>query len=182
MTVMKVLYVVIAILMAAFILLQRGAGAQQGGGFGAGASATVFGASGSANFLSKSTKWLAALFFGLSIAMAAMISNSNVRVQTAADAGVMSNFSETPALGTPAAAPVASEVPGSGDATTPAADSSAPTNDAAPDATSAAQAPAVESAPATEAVAPAVDAATESVKAAADADAKAESEADKPKQ
>jgi len=150
--------------------------AQQGGGFGAGASATVFGASGSANFLSKSTKWLAALFFGLSIAMAAMISNSNVRVQTAADAGVMSNFSETPALGTPAAAPVASEVPGSAEVTTPAADSSAPASDAPAGATPAAQAPAVESAPAAEVIAPVVDAASEPVKAAA------ESEADKPKE
>lgn len=101
MTVFKVLYVVIAILMIAFILLQRGAGAQQGGGFGAGASATVFGASGSANFLSRSTKWLSILFFGLSIAMAAMISHGSRRDISAAraDAGVMSNYSETPTVG-----------------------------------------------------------------------------------
>lgn len=117
MTVLKVLYVVIAILMTAFILLQRGAGAQQGGGFGAGASATVFGASGSANFLSKSTKWLAMLFFGLSIAMAAIIAHSSRGPvgPAALDAGVMSNFSETPELvAPPVAAPLSSEVPSVG--------------------------------------------------------------------
>jgi preprotein translocase subunit SecG len=128
MTVLKVLYVVVAILMTAFILLQRGAGAQQGGGFGTGASATVFGASGSANFLSKSTKWLAALFFGLSITMAAIISHgTKISTTTAVDAGVMSNFSETPDVLAPVAQPAESEVPSAAGDTTvvPAADATA---------------------------------------------------------
>ena len=51
----NVFYVLIAIAMIVLILLQRGAGAAAGSGFGGGASATVFGARGSANFLSRST-------------------------------------------------------------------------------------------------------------------------------
>ena len=66
---LNIIYVLLAIAMIALILLQRGAGAQAGSGFGGGASGTVFGARGSANFLSKSTKWLAIAFFVLSLAI-----------------------------------------------------------------------------------------------------------------
>jgi len=69
-TLLMVVFVLVAISMIVLILLQRGAGAQAGSGFGAGASGTVFGARGSANFLSSSTKWLAAVFFSLSLFMA----------------------------------------------------------------------------------------------------------------
>jgi preprotein translocase subunit SecG len=54
------------------VLLQRGKGAEAGSGFGAGASGTVFGARGSANFLSRSTGVLAALFFITSLTLAYM--------------------------------------------------------------------------------------------------------------
>jgi preprotein translocase subunit SecG len=69
-TLLMVVFVLVAIAMIVLILLQRGAGAQAGSGFGAGASGTVFGSRGSANFLSSSTKWLAAVFFSLSLFMA----------------------------------------------------------------------------------------------------------------
>ncbi len=69
-TVFNILFVIIAIAMIALILMQRGAGAQAGSGFGGGASATVFGARGSSNFLSKATKWLAISFFGVTLFMA----------------------------------------------------------------------------------------------------------------
>ena len=69
-TLLMVVFVLVSIAMIVLILLQRGAGAQAGSGFGAGASGTVFGARGSANFLSSSTKWLAAVFFSLSLFMA----------------------------------------------------------------------------------------------------------------
>jgi preprotein translocase subunit SecG len=69
-TLLMVVFVLVAIAMVVLILLQRGAGAQAGSGFGAGASGTVFGSRGSANFLSSSTKWLAAVFFSLSLFMA----------------------------------------------------------------------------------------------------------------
>ena len=49
---LNIIYVLLAVGMIALILMQRGAGAQAGSGFGGRASGTVFGARGSANFLS----------------------------------------------------------------------------------------------------------------------------------
>ena len=77
MLILNVVYVLLAIAMIALILMQRGAGAQAGSGFGGGASATVFGARGASNFLSKSTKWLAIAFFGISLFMAWYASHGN---------------------------------------------------------------------------------------------------------
>jgi preprotein translocase subunit SecG len=54
------------------VLLQRGKGADAGAGFGAGASGTVFGARGSASFLSRMTATLAALFIATSLTLAYM--------------------------------------------------------------------------------------------------------------
>jgi preprotein translocase subunit SecG len=54
------------------VLLQRGKGADAGAGFGAGASGTVFGARGSASFMSRTTAMLAALFIATSLTLAYM--------------------------------------------------------------------------------------------------------------
>jgi preprotein translocase subunit SecG len=83
-TTLSIIYLVVALFMIGFILLQRGAGAQAGSGFGSGASGTVFGARGAGNFLSRSTAVLAALFFGLSLVMAATITRQShsTKVQT----------------------------------------------------------------------------------------------------
>src|SRR5262249_2854514 len=62
-TVVLIVHVAIALMLIGLVLLQRGKGAEAGTGFGAGASGTVFGARGSANFLSRSTAVLATLFF-----------------------------------------------------------------------------------------------------------------------
>ncbi len=59
-----------ALLLIGLILLQQGKGADAGAAFGSGASGTVFGAAGSANFLSRTTGVLAAIFFALALAMA----------------------------------------------------------------------------------------------------------------
>jgi preprotein translocase subunit SecG len=104
-TLLNVLYVLIAIAMIVLILLQRGAGAQAGSGFGAGASGTVFGARGSANFLSSTTKWLAAIFFGMSLFMAWQASHNAKRAPDQVDLGVMS---ELPAAADKPTAPAAS--------------------------------------------------------------------------
>ena len=85
-----VLYVLVAIAMIGLILMQRGSGAQAGSGFGGGASATVFGSRGASNFLSKSTKWLAVAFFGISLFMAWYASH-NARPASSAGLGVMSS-------------------------------------------------------------------------------------------
>jgi preprotein translocase subunit SecG len=67
-----VLHVLIAAAIVGLVLLQRGKGADAGAGFGAGASGTVFGARGSASFLSRTTATLAALFIGTNLVLAYM--------------------------------------------------------------------------------------------------------------
>src|SRR5690606_26803037 len=63
-------HMVVAFLIIGLVLLQRGKGADAGTGFGAGASATVFGARGSANFLSRATALLVTVFFATSLSLA----------------------------------------------------------------------------------------------------------------
>jgi len=63
-------HLIVAIMIVGLVLLQRGKGAEAGTGFGAGASGTVFGARGSANFLSRATGVLATVFFITSLALA----------------------------------------------------------------------------------------------------------------
>ncbi len=58
-----VLQVLLSIALIALVLLQHGKGADAGAAFGSGASATVFGARGSGNFLTKATAIIATLFF-----------------------------------------------------------------------------------------------------------------------
>jgi preprotein translocase subunit SecG len=65
-----VAHLLIAAAIVALVLLQRGKGADAGAGFGAGASGTVFGARGSASFLSRTTATLAALFIITSLTLA----------------------------------------------------------------------------------------------------------------
>ena len=119
-TLLNVIYVLIAIAMIVLILLQRGAGAQAGSGFGAGASGTVFGARGSANFLSSSTKWLAGVFFALSLFMAWQASHEARRTPDKVDLGVMSDL---PAAAEKPVAPAAATLP---PATLPAANEAVP--------------------------------------------------------
>ncbi len=71
-------HVLIAASIIGLVMLQKGKGADAGAGFGAGASGTVFGARGSANFLSRSTAVMAALFFASSLALAYLNSNRQV--------------------------------------------------------------------------------------------------------
>lgn len=63
-------HVLLAIGVVVFVLLQRGKGADAGASFGGGASQTVFGSSGSGNFLTRSTAVLVAAFFVTSMALA----------------------------------------------------------------------------------------------------------------
>lgn len=69
-TVLIVLHILVALAIIGLVLLQHGKGADMGSGFGGGASGSLFGATGSANFLSRTTGVLAALFFVLSLALA----------------------------------------------------------------------------------------------------------------
>ncbi len=69
-TLLLIGHVMIATLLVALVLLQRGKGAEAGAGFGSGASGTVFGAKGSASFLTRTTAVLATLFFVSSMVLA----------------------------------------------------------------------------------------------------------------
>ena len=69
-TILVVLHVFLSVGLIGLILMQHGKGADAGAAFGSGASGTVFGAQGSANFLSRSTAVIAALFFVTSLTMA----------------------------------------------------------------------------------------------------------------
>ena|SRR5690606_10426121 len=62
-----VVYLLVAISLIGLVLIQHGKGADMGAAFGAGASATVFGSSGTGNFLTKTTTLLATVFFVVSI-------------------------------------------------------------------------------------------------------------------
>ena len=65
-----VVHVLVAIAIIGLVLLQHGKGADMGSGFGGGASSSLFGASGSANFLSRATAVLATVFFLSSLGLA----------------------------------------------------------------------------------------------------------------
>ena len=67
-----------ALAMIGLILIQHGKGADMGAAFGSGSAGSLFGASGSANFLSRTTAVLAAVFFGCTLALAYLISALNV--------------------------------------------------------------------------------------------------------
>lgn len=77
-TLAVVFHVLLAFGIVGLVLLQRGKGADAGAGFGAGASGTVFGARGSANFLSRTTAVLATLFFVSSLGLSYLFSKGPV--------------------------------------------------------------------------------------------------------
>ena len=128
-TIVSVIYVLVAIAMIVLILMQRGSGAAAGSGFGGGASATVFGARGSANFLSTATKWLATIFMAMSLGMAWNATRGIDVAPVEDDLGVMSEVPTTGAV--PAAEAPAGDVPVIPAADVPAADA-APAAEAAP--------------------------------------------------
>ena len=73
-TLLLVVQILSAITMIGLVLVQHGKGADMGASFGSGASGSLFGATGSANFLSRSTAVCATVFFSATLALA-FISN-----------------------------------------------------------------------------------------------------------
>ncbi|MBL8481513.1 MAG: preprotein translocase subunit SecG [Rhodocyclaceae bacterium] len=66
------LHIMVGLGIIVLVLLQHGKGADMGAAFGSGASGSLFGATGSANFLSRTTAVLAAVFFVTSLSLTAM--------------------------------------------------------------------------------------------------------------
>ena len=110
---LKTLIIVVQVLAAlgviGLVLLQHGKGADMGAAFGSGASGSLFGASGSANFLSRSTAVVATIFFVVTIGLAySATSLRSVR------SGLMSTVAPSgPSQGgtAPAAPPVSEQIP-----------------------------------------------------------------------
>ncbi|QTR48631.1 preprotein translocase subunit SecG [Candidatus Thiothrix anitrata] len=77
--VLLIMLIVVSVAMIVLILMQQGKGADAGAAFGSGASGTVFGSQGSANFLSRTTAILATLFFLLALALAFLASGRTIQ-------------------------------------------------------------------------------------------------------
>ncbi len=80
-----VLHVALALGVIGLVLIQHGKGADAGAAFGSGASATVFGARGSASFLTKITTGLAAAFFGTSLLLFYMAAHRDGGISSVTD-------------------------------------------------------------------------------------------------
>ncbi len=127
-----VLQIVSAVAMIGLILMQHGKGADMGAAFGSGSSGSLFGATGSANFLSRATAVLATVFFASTLALAYF--GFSVRLAPPTGSSVLERAAATaPAASAAApAAPAASDEAGA--AAIPGADAAAPDASAAADA------------------------------------------------
>src|SRR6185295_8687094 len=74
-TIVITAHVLVALVIIGLVLLQHGKGADMGSGFGGGSSGSLFGATGSANFLSRATAVLATIFFLTSLGLAYLATN-----------------------------------------------------------------------------------------------------------
>jgi preprotein translocase subunit SecG len=109
MTLLLAVQILSALVMIGLVLVQHGKGADMGASFGSGSSGSLFGATGSANFLSRSTAVCASVFF-VSTLLLALMSN-----QAATRAGGGSSVLDRPAAGgaaSAASAPAVGVIPG----------------------------------------------------------------------
>ena len=83
-TALLVVHMIISVVLIVLVLIQRGKGADMGAAFGSGASGTVFGSQGSANFLTRTTAALATMFFVTSLSLA-FLSVEQREVQSVTD-------------------------------------------------------------------------------------------------
>ena len=110
-TVVLVVQIASAMVMIGLVLVQHGKGADMGASFGSGASGSLFGATGSANFLSRSTAVCATVFFVATLALAFMSSGLHTRApeggtildRPAVPAASASGVGAVPAVVTPGA-------------------------------------------------------------------------------
>ena len=110
MTVVIVVQMLAALAMIGLVLIQHGKGADMGASFGSGASGSLFGATGSANFLSRSTAVCAAIFFCCTLALAY---NANGRSGASTGNSVLDRAGAAPAAASaPASVPAGSVIPG----------------------------------------------------------------------
>ncbi len=113
-TIVLVVHVAAALGIIGLVLLQHGKGADMGAAFGSGSSGSLFGATGSANFLSRSTAALAVVFFLTSLGLAHLATVRPKEGGTVMDAVPAPSRPAAPGAGAPAPdAPKADTPPGS---------------------------------------------------------------------
>ncbi len=103
-------HVLLALMIIALVLLQRGKGAEAGAGFGSGASGTVFGARGTSTLFSKLTAVFAALFFVTSLSLAYIGSHATVEPTSVLERAAQA-AAAAPSKAPPPAAPASSPTP-----------------------------------------------------------------------
>lgn len=115
------LQIISALVMIGLVLVQHGKGADMGASFGSGASGSLFGATGSANFLSRSTAVCATVFFVATLALA-FYANDRVATRPSGGSSVLEGGAAPAASAPSAPAPTgAALVPGAASAPAPAA-------------------------------------------------------------
>ena len=117
------LQIIAALVMIGLVLIQHGKGADMGASFGSGASGSLFGATGSANFMSRSTAVCAAIFFACTLALAYF---SNDRAQPSSGSVLDRPVTSAPAASVPLSGAALVPAAASGSSTTTAASMPAP--------------------------------------------------------
>ena len=107
-SVVVMLQVLAALVMIGLVLVQHGKGADMGASFGSGASGSLFGATGSANFLSRSTAVCAGIFFVCTLVLASLSNQNLGRAAAAAAGGSVLDRPQVPASAAAVPAPAAS--------------------------------------------------------------------------
>lgn len=105
-SVVLTVHILVALAIIGLVLMQHGKGADMGAAFGSGASGSLFGATGSANFLSRTTGVLAAVFFATSLTLA-YIASSTVKTS----GSVMQETVQSPPVSAPENAGESSKTP-----------------------------------------------------------------------
>jgi preprotein translocase subunit SecG len=90
-------HILVGVAVIGLVLIQHGKGADMGAAFGSGASGSLFGASGSANFLSRTTGILAAVFFVTSLTLAYLANSKPAASGSVMDAAVQQAPAAAPA-------------------------------------------------------------------------------------
>ena len=98
--ILTIVLIIVAVLLIGLILLQQGKGADAGAAFGSGSSGTVFGAAGSANFLSRATGILATLFFLLALGMAYLARHNTAVSKSVVEQAAQQQAAQSPAAST----------------------------------------------------------------------------------
>jgi preprotein translocase subunit SecG len=128
MTLILAVQLLSALTMIGLVLIQHGKGADMGASFGSGASGSLFGATGSANFLSRATAGCATLFFACTLALAYLGNLNSLRTGTGTS--VLDRPSSSASA--PATGVIPGAVPGATAPVTPAVAPAAPAGVPAP--------------------------------------------------